>query len=93
MSLFRRKPTLAEQVLAALREGTLPAEVIEELRRYEAPLASGGRAPPGRCPTSARTPSPAGQTGATSPSPRWTCKSRRKSRHCRTRARCSSCAT
>jgi two-component system phosphate regulon sensor histidine kinase PhoR len=47
MSLFRRKPTLAEQVLAALREGTLPAEVIEELRRYEAPLASGGRAPPG----------------------------------------------
>jgi len=50
MSLFGRKPTLAEaveKIRAELRAGTVPAEVLEELRRRDGPSDSGGREPPG----------------------------------------------
>jgi two-component system phosphate regulon sensor histidine kinase PhoR len=50
MALFGRKPTLAEAidaVVAELRAGTLPPEVLAELRRRDQPLVSGGRDPPG----------------------------------------------
>lgn len=50
MALFRRKPTLAEAIeaiRAELRAGTLPPELLEDLRRRDQPLISGGREPPG----------------------------------------------
>ncbi len=50
MSLFGRKPTLAEaieKIRAEMRAGTVPGEVLEELRRRDQPLVSGGREPPG----------------------------------------------
>ena len=50
MALFGRKPTLEEAidaVIAELRAGTLPPEVLAELRRRDQPLVSGGRDPPG----------------------------------------------
>src|SRR5947199_10331108 len=50
MALFGRKLTLAEavdRIRAELRAGTLPGEVVEELRRRDQPVVSGGREPPG----------------------------------------------
>jgi two-component system phosphate regulon sensor histidine kinase PhoR len=50
MALFGRKPTLTEAIdaiRAELRAGTLPVEVLDELRRRDQPLVSGGREPPG----------------------------------------------
>jgi len=50
MALFGRKPSLAdalEKIREELRAGTLPPEVMEELRRRDQPLLSGGRDPPG----------------------------------------------
>src|SRR5438045_8537481 len=50
MALFGRKLTLAEavdRIRAELRAGTLPGDVIEELRRRDQPVVSGGREPPG----------------------------------------------
>src|SRR5438045_9717890 len=50
MALFGRKLTLAEavdRIRAELRAGTLPGDVIEELRRRDQPVVSGGRDPPG----------------------------------------------
>jgi two-component system phosphate regulon sensor histidine kinase PhoR len=50
MAIFGRKPTLAEaidKVRAELRAGTIPGEVLEELRRRDQPVVSGGREPPG----------------------------------------------
>jgi len=50
MAIFGRKPTLAEaidKVRAELRAGTMPGEVLDELRRRDQPLVSGGREPPG----------------------------------------------
>src|SRR5256885_660583 len=49
MALFGRKLTLAEavdRIRAELRAGTLPGEVVEELRRRDQPVVSGGREPP-----------------------------------------------
>jgi two-component system phosphate regulon sensor histidine kinase PhoR len=49
MSLFARKPTLDEaidRIRAELRAGTIPGDLLDELRRRE-PLISGGREPPG----------------------------------------------
>jgi two-component system phosphate regulon sensor histidine kinase PhoR len=48
MAIFGRKPTVAESVdvvLAELREGRAPRDLVEALRRRE-PLVSGGREPP-----------------------------------------------
>jgi two-component system, OmpR family, phosphate regulon sensor histidine kinase PhoR len=50
MALFGRKPTLAEAIdaiRAGLRAGTLPPEALDDLRRRDQPLISGGREPPG----------------------------------------------
>src|SRR4051812_20891741 len=50
MALFGRKPSLAdalEKIREELRAGTLPPEILEELRRRDQPLLSGGRDPPG----------------------------------------------
>ncbi|TMA46183.1 MAG: two-component sensor histidine kinase [Deltaproteobacteria bacterium] len=50
MALFGRKLTLAEavdRIRAELRAGTLPGDVVEELRRRDQPVVSGGREPPG----------------------------------------------
>src|SRR2546430_9665021 len=50
MPIFGRKPTLAEavdKIRAELQAGTLPGEVLDELRRRDQPLVSGGREPPG----------------------------------------------
>src|SRR5438045_3995733 len=50
MALFGRKLTLAEavdRIRAELRAGTLPGEVVEEVRRRDQPVVSGGREPPG----------------------------------------------
>src|SRR5437660_148562 len=50
MPIFGRKPTLAEavdKIRAELQAGTLPGEVLDELRRREQPVVSGGREPPG----------------------------------------------
>src|SRR5438552_15725587 len=50
MPLFGRKLTLAEavdRIRAELRAGTLPGDVVEELRRRDQPVVSGGREPPG----------------------------------------------
>jgi len=50
MALFGRKPTLAEaieKIRSEMRAGSVPAEVLEELRRHDQPLVSGGREPPG----------------------------------------------
>jgi two-component system phosphate regulon sensor histidine kinase PhoR len=50
MALFGRKPTLDEaidKIRTELRAGTLPGEVLDELRRRDQPLVSGGREPPG----------------------------------------------
>jgi len=50
MAIFGRKPTLAEaidKVRAELRAGTMPGEVLDELRRRDQPVVSGGREPPG----------------------------------------------
>jgi len=50
MPLFGRKLTLAEavdRIRAELRAGTLPGDVVEELRRRDQPVVSGGRDPPG----------------------------------------------
>ena len=50
MALFGRKPTLAEaieKIRAELRAGTVPGELLEELRRRDQPMVSGGREPPG----------------------------------------------
>src|SRR5207253_1530080 len=48
--IFGRKPTLAEavdKIRAELQAGTLPGEVLDELRRRDQPVVSGGREPPG----------------------------------------------
>ena len=50
MPIFGRKPTLAEavdKIRAELQAGTLPGEVLDELRRRDQPVVSGGREPPG----------------------------------------------
>src|SRR5437899_11572284 len=50
MPIFGRKPTLAEavdKIRAELQAGTLPGEVLDELRHREQPVVSGGREPPG----------------------------------------------
>src|ERR671934_1423120 len=50
MPLFARKPTLdeaIERIRAELRAGTAPTELLDELRRRDQPLISGGREPPG----------------------------------------------
>jgi two-component system phosphate regulon sensor histidine kinase PhoR len=50
MPLFGRKPTLdeaVEKIRDELRKGTIPGEMLEELRRRDQPLLSGGREPPG----------------------------------------------
>src|SRR5436190_2096574 len=50
MPLFGRKPTLdeaVEKIREELRNGTVPGEMLEELRRRDQPLLSGGREPPG----------------------------------------------
>src|SRR2546430_4513173 len=50
MPIFGRKPTLAEavdKIRAEMQAGTLPGEVLDELRRREQPVVSGGREPPG----------------------------------------------
>src|SRR5207248_2238917 len=50
MPIFGRKPTLAEavdKIRAEMQAGTLPGEVLGELRRREQPVVSGGREPPG----------------------------------------------
>src|SRR5213593_4954095 len=50
MPIFGRKPTLAEavdKIRAEMRAGTMPGEVLDELRRRDQPLVSGGREPPG----------------------------------------------
>src|SRR5437588_6065481 len=50
MALFGRKLTLAEavdRIRAELRAGTLPGDVVEELRRRDQPVVSGGREAPG----------------------------------------------
>src|SRR5437899_3088733 len=50
MPIFGRKPTLAEavdKIRAEMQAGTLPGEVLDELRRREQPVVSGGRKPPG----------------------------------------------
>ncbi|HUJ26991.1 MAG TPA: ATP-binding protein [Myxococcales bacterium] len=50
MSLFGRKPTLAQALdvlRAELRAGSLPADIVEELKRRDQPLVSGGGDPPG----------------------------------------------
>ena len=50
MPLFGRKPTLDEaidRIRTELRAGTMPGEVLDELRRRDQPVVSGGREPPG----------------------------------------------
>ena len=50
MALFARRPTLdeaIERIRAELRAGTAPPELLDELRRRDQPLVSGGREPPG----------------------------------------------
>ena len=50
MPIFGRKPTLAEavdKIRAEMQAGTLPGELVDELRRREQPVVSGGREPPG----------------------------------------------
>jgi two-component system phosphate regulon sensor histidine kinase PhoR len=50
MALFGRKPTLAEAIellRAELGTGKLPQDLLDELRRRDTPLISGGRDPPG----------------------------------------------
>src|SRR5918911_230916 len=50
MALFARRPTLdeaIERIRAELRAGTAPMELLDELRRRDQPLVSGGREPPG----------------------------------------------
>src|ERR1051325_5325047 len=50
MSLFGRKPTLAqalEVIRAELRAGTLPQDIVDEMQRRDQPLVSGGSEPPG----------------------------------------------
>src|ERR671939_1815151 len=50
MPLFARRPTLdeaIERIRAELRAGTAPPELLDELRRRDQPLVSGGREPPG----------------------------------------------
>src|SRR2546426_7015338 len=50
MPIFGRKPTLAEavdKIRAELQAGTLPGEGLDELRRRDQPVVSGGREPPG----------------------------------------------
>ncbi len=50
MALFGRKPTLSEAIeliRAELAAGTLPPGALDELRRRDQPLISGGREPPG----------------------------------------------
>jgi len=49
MALFGRKPTLAEaidKIRSEMRAGTVPPDVLEELRRRDQPLIIGSREPP-----------------------------------------------
>jgi len=50
MAFFGRKPTLSEAIetiRAELRAGTVPPDMLDDLRRRDQPLISGGREPPG----------------------------------------------
>ena len=50
MALFGRKPTLQQAldlIRAELRAGALPADIVDELKRRDQPLVTGGEEPPG----------------------------------------------